>query len=215
MTTRKPRIRKPAAPDRSDMVPAIQKTAVTRTMLAADGKTRLTVVLRAPIATRAEWDDPEDTNTSGARTARQASGYRRTDPLRLLHRRGEHVTKQMLQDAERYRDDFEIGALGAKFGGGLSIGIGGTSGGFSDRQAMAMARYRAANEAVGREAEAVLGDIVLGLMDLTTWAAAQGVSRQHATGLLVAAMQRLREHYETLDQATLRRQKARNISLTR
>jgi len=215
LTIRKPRIRKPNSPVRA-APPTIQCAAVTRTMLAADGKTTTTIVLRAPIATRAEWDDPADPNTSGARTARQVSGYRRTDPLQLLHRRGAHVTKEMLQDAERYRDDFEVGALGAKGGGGVSIGIAGSGvGGFTDRQAMALARYRAANKAVGREAEAVLGDIVLGLTDLTTWAEAHGVTRQHATGLLVAAMRSLRHHYETLDQATLRPQKLRNSAIMR
>ena len=150
-------------------------------------------LIRQPLAVRGEWDDPLDTNTR-SKTPRQVSGYRRADPLLLLFKRGDLVTIHHLRAAEKYRDDYEI-AGGAKIGDG-GTGGGGTPGGATDAQMDAMKRYRQMVQAVGQSANALLHDVLIDRIDVTTCAERRARSRHTVMGNLEAALNRLQEHYD-------------------
>ena len=64
----------------------------------------------------------------------------------------------------------------------------------------AMGRYRAAVQAVGQSASVLLIHVCLDNRSLTEWAEPRGFSVSVVTGRLLAAMDRLAEHYGvTLD----------------
>jgi len=138
---------------------------------------------------RAAWDDPDDTGRRGS-YVRMVHGYRRSDPLITLHRRSpREVTQQHLQAAERLRDDYEIGE-----GINLGKGSGGESGPL-DVQIDARTRYRAAVQAVGPRLCTVLLPVVLSAWTVKQWAEDRGMSETKATGYLIAALDRLQDHY--------------------
>jgi uncharacterized protein DUF6456 len=154
----------------------------------------VTIAGRPPIAERAQWDDPDDRNIR-SKTARQVIGHRRVDPLVTIHRREGLVTESHLRAAVRYRDDYETGIEGAtppKDEGQSSAGPGAGM----DARLDAMARFRQATQAVGQRLSRILVAIVLGLEDVTRYAASVRINRHIAMGYLIAALDRLAEFYE-------------------
>jgi len=138
---------------------------------------------------RAAWDDPDDTGRRGT-YVRMVHGYRRSDPLITLHRRSpREVTQQHLQAAERLRDDYEISE-----GVNLGKGSGGDAGPL-DVQLDARTRYRTAVTAVGPSLCAVLLPVVLSAWTVKEWAEDRGMSETKAAGYLIAALDRLQDHY--------------------
>jgi hypothetical protein len=146
----------------------------------------------------AEWRDPTDDNPN-ARTPKTVKAYRRVDVLATLYKRGGLVTLEHRAGAERYRTAYEVGHEGA---------VGGGSGGRGERVqecyqpgGPTMARldqlsvYRAATQAVGPTLSGVLMHVVLLNSDVTGWAEWRGVRREVAMGFLIAALDRLCEHF--------------------
>ena len=169
------------------LVPAIQRVAIKMA----------TALVRPPLAERAEWDDPADINTR-SKAPRQVLGYRRTDPLRTLHIKQDLITKEHLAAAERLRDDCELGH-GARPGSERSeIRSSGHSGGPGDAQLDALRRYTAALSSVGygtKSCELMLSVVIHG-SDVTAWCEGYGISRHVGVGLLVAALDLLKLHYD-------------------
>ena len=139
---------------------------------------------------RDAWDDPNDTGRRGT-YVRMVHGYRRSDPLVTLHRRSpREVTPQHLRAAERLRDDYEIGE-------GVNLGKGGGGeAGPLDVQLDARTRYRSAVAAVGPSLCAILLPVVLSAWTVKQWAEDRGMSETKAAGYLIAALDRLRDHYD-------------------
>ena len=169
------------------LVPAVQRVAIH----AASG-----AVIREAVAEQAEWDDPDDKNTR-SKTPRQVIGYRRADPLLILHRRGGEVTKDHIRAAHRFRDDYEIGH-GARPGYERpEAGCGAADAmGAAEMQFRAMDSYKAAMLAVGIRLSSILVVVVLEGRSPTSYAEERGQSAVKMVGYLVAALDRLLEHYE-------------------
>ena len=191
------------AESREDMlVPAIQRARIEEMMPGPLVKgvrgPDVKVVHRHPIVQRGEWADPDDTNQR-SKTPRPVLGYRRADPLRTMHIRGDLVTKEHMVAAERLRDDCELGH-GARPGSERSeIRASGHAGGPGDAQLDALARYTAAVASAGfgtKSCEVMLWVVIHG-GDASGWAEAHGISRHVVIGLLVAALDNLERHYQT------------------
>jgi hypothetical protein len=195
----------PAQPN----VPAVQLVPMRGDVIKSDctgTRKAVDALIREPLAVRGEWDDPSDTNTR-SRSATQVSGYRRNDPLLTLWVRGgrktgtevhpnSEVTALHIRAAERYRDDFEI-ANGAQPGYERGEVRGSSSPGApSEFRLHALRSYRAATTAVGARLSRILVAIVLGREDLSGYAEAFGISAHSAKGYLIAALDRLLDHYE-------------------
>ena len=122
-------------------------------------------------ASRAEWDDPDDTGRRNSTHARAVHGFRRADPILALHRRSPNeFTRQHVQACERLRDDHEIGQ-------GVNLGLGSGGGlGPADAQMDAMARYRAAVRALGPRLWAIVDPVVIHWHTVAWWAAKFGRS---------------------------------------
>lgn len=167
------------------MAPAIARNPV----LARDG-----TVLRGPLVEADEWRDPEDDNPR-ARAPRMIRGFARVDVLRNLHLRRGLVTLAHLADARRFADDYEIG-MGARPGYERpEAGTGVPAFGLGQTQLDALDRFHAACVAVGVRGCTILVPVAVANADLGTVARARGVSTDVAHGLLVAALDRLGEHY--------------------
>lgn len=140
---------------------------------------------------RAEWDDPDDTRTVGTRTVRQVHGFRRADPLITLHRRDpREITVQHLRAAERLRDDFEK-SQGVMRGNGTGNG----DMGIVNAQMAASARYRAAVRDIGPRLWTILRLIAIDGWTVAQWAEKFELSEHKAKGYLIAALDRLHDHY--------------------
>jgi hypothetical protein len=155
-------------------------------------------VIRDPIVVAAQWDDPDDKNER-SKTPRQVLGKRRNDPLMmLLNRRDSSVTKHHVASAERFRADYEVGELGAR--PDQTIGFvscsAGSPGGPTEVRLDALRRYRNAKRALGRSSAALLHVVLIDRIDVTTHAEDRGISRHVAMGMLIAALDRLQEHYD-------------------
>lgn len=168
------------------MAPAIARNPV----VASDG-----TVLRGPLVEADEWRDPDDDDPR-ARAPRMIRGFSRVDVLRNLHLRRGLVTTAHLADARRFAGDYEIG-MGARPGYERpEAGTGVPSFGLGQTQLDALDRFHAACEAVGVRGCSVLVPVAVANHDLGTVARARGVSTDVAHGLLVAALDRLGEHYD-------------------
>ena len=96
---------------------------------------------------------------------------------------------QHLHAVERLKDDFEIGE-------GVSLGKGGGGDiGPLDAQLDARTRYRAAVRAVGPSLCGILLPVALSGWTVKQWAAARGMSENKAAGYMIAALDRLQDHY--------------------
>ena len=128
----------------------------------------------------ASWRDPEDTNVQ-RRTPKMVSGHRRIDTLIRLHLGGT-VTKEHVAAGFRFRDDHEL-SDGARPGSERTE-IRGSSGagGPDDVQLAAIARFRAAVEAVGKGPSTMVAHVVLLTRSLTAWAEARACSVSLAPG---------------------------------
>lgn len=157
------------------------------------------------------WDDPTDTGRRNSTNVRLVHGFRRADPLITLHRRSPHeVTERHLRAAERLRDDHEIGEGVRGVGRGAGGGVGPT-----DAQLDGLTRYREAVAAVGQSQCAILLPVVLAGWTVKRWVESKGpatdsnsrvlydrrgqplpaMTEQKAAGYLIAALDRLHEHY--------------------
>lgn len=122
-------------------------------------------------------------------------------PLRL-HRLG-RITDLALAACVRFRDAYEL-AEGARDGVGEVAPIRGASPPWSrlpvaEARMMARDEYRAATQACGIQASAVLAWCVLRDGQVRGWAECRGIDREQAAGYLLAAIDRLAEYYATLD----------------
>ncbi len=145
----------------------------------------------------AEWRDPADNNPN-ARKPKTVRGHRRYDVLRGLKDGGDLVTIQHVATADRYRLDYEVGHEGANPGGegGLvRVDQAYQEDGPTHRRLAAMARYREATVAVGQTLNVILVHVVLLNRDVTSYAVPRNIRREIAMGYLVAALDRLLEHY--------------------
>jgi hypothetical protein len=142
--------------------------------------------------TASKWVDPVQANQF-AKTPEKVKGFRRIDTLvRLLA--GGTLTKEHVAAGFRLRDDYEV-SEGARPGSERSEIRGSGTGGPLDAQLAAVARYRAAIQAVGKIPSAMVLHVVLDNRSITAWAEPRGMSVSSATGYLLCGMDRLQEHY--------------------
>ena len=122
-------------------------------------------------------------------------------PLRL-HQAG-RITREALEACVRYRDAWEV-SEGARDDAGTMPGVVVRAAPWSrlplaERRMRARDEYRAATQACGVQASAVLAWCVLQDGQVAGWAECRGLDRNAGAGYLLAAIERLAEHYATLD----------------
>jgi len=163
----------------------------------------ISVGLRPPTAVQSEWRDPADDNPN-RREARVVKGTRAHDAVYAAHRRpGSLITIQHVRAANRYLTDYEIGVLGAHPNAPERVG-GSRSQGILYPQEQQNARIRSislADRALGTKAAEIVHHVVLGIpdplqRDVASYARRFGIDAKLAMGLLVAALERLVEHYQ-------------------
>lgn len=180
-------------PEPDHRPPSIQRQNVT------DASGRL---LRPALVEAGEWRDPEDNEAltrgaDGRRGQRTVRGYRVVDPLLHLHRRNPtEVTAEHVRAAARLRNDYET-ANGAQCTAAELRITSGAAGGKNpaDVQLDAIARLRGAIQAVGPSLYGVLAPVVIHGWTVGRLAEARGSSAHRVTGYLVAALDRLADHY--------------------
>jgi len=182
--------------------PSVQTKAIVGEVVVTDllGRRRRLKdqIIRQARVEDGEWDDPADQNTR-SKTAHQVRGHRVADPLVTLHKRQpSEVTTRHVRCAERYRDDFEA-AQGARDPDAKGNNGGPQSGcGPSMAHLLALEAYRGANDAVGPRLCFALEHVVLGYQTVSAFAAAARLSPETAKGYLLAALDRLVDHYEPI-----------------
>jgi hypothetical protein len=98
--------------------------------------------------------------------------------------------------AKQYLDAYEVGIMGAKNRNPLVlVDRSGGPAGMADVQLMAAREYAQATKVVGLALNPVLVWCVLGRGSLATFAAEYGWNQHMATGYLLAALDRLAEHF--------------------
>jgi hypothetical protein len=97
--------------------------------------------------------------------------------------------------ATRLHDAYALGVLGARERLAIFIDRTGTPAAFGDAQLAAARDYREAAQAVGIVAMSALSWCVLSYGTVGGWAACRGWHQQRAQGYLIAALDRLAEHY--------------------
>lgn len=179
--------------------PAIRRTAV----VAADG-----AVLREPTAERAAWREPDDTNRF-RRTAPLVQGWRRHSVLDRLYRvscsRSGLLRREHVRAGDRYALDAEEAGGGAatlRYQADVVRVAPGPREGGNPRAASAQRRLAEARAVLGESATTVLDLVVVGNVDVKAVAGRLECPEKVAMGRLVAALDRLVEHY---DRRTLRR----------
>jgi hypothetical protein len=178
-----------------DLGPAIR----LRTIVDAAGHE-----LRPATAVLSEWLDPSDDNPM-RRAAKTVAGARAANPLANMAARSGLVTLAHLAAAERLSSDAELVGGAAPGRGnpwmrlsGATVAGAGVSP--SERALAATSRVRAAMAAIGDERSRSLVGHVLGFAgperrDVASWARGNGMSAPIATGMLVAALDRLSDYY--------------------
>lgn len=147
-----------------------------------------------------EWRDPEDAaaltrGADGKRRARTVKGFRVADPILHLHRRSPgEVTERHWMSSCKLRDDYEahLGASGGRDPGRI---IGEPSYEPATFQIDAIGRVRDAFLAVGPTLWGVLLPVVIHGYTVARLAEARGTSAHRMQGYLVAALDRLADHY--------------------
>ena len=99
--------------------------------------------------------------------------------------------------ATRYHDAYEVGILGARDRLAVYVDCRGAPAGIADAQLAAATDYRQATQAVGLTLSASLTWCVLGCGTVAGWAEDRGWNPHRAQGYLLAALDRLTDHYET------------------
>jgi hypothetical protein len=203
---RKKTVKRAIAAPRDPAVPSVQletirghviRDVVVSTDPVVTRRVAVERTIREPLAVEAQWNDPDDKNER-SKTPRQVIGKRRSDPLMmLLNRRDSSVTKHHMAAAERYRADYEVGELGARPDQtvGFASVSAGSPGGPTQVRLDALKRYRDAKRALGRSSAGLLHTVLIERIDITTNAEERGISRHVAMGMLIAALNRLEEHY--------------------
>jgi hypothetical protein len=140
------------------------------------------------------WVDPVQTNKF-SKAAEKVTGFRRTDELRRLGKRGT-LTDHHVAAGYKLRDDHEL-SEGAQMGGAqMTVRISTSSPGATTCQLDAIARFRAAIQAIGKSQADVVIAVVLLNQTVTTWSERRGMALSRATGYLEGAMDRLVDHYQ-------------------
>ena len=198
---RHPRPATPEQPPTKKQRAAARKRKQREAQLAREREIRKAIELQAEII--AEDQAPAAQRANGSATPHPTTGgYRRTDPLALMCRRsrsgemGRTVTNDHLRAKRRLLDDYQTGILGATR---PRSGIGRVDGGDAQEQEFvwlsAAARYNTAMEAVGPSLAPVVKAMALADWTVSRLAACIGASEVTTTGLIVAAFDRLADHY--------------------
>jgi hypothetical protein len=98
--------------------------------------------------------------------------------------------------ASRLHDAYALGILGARDRLTVYVDRTGAPSGLADARLAAASDYREATQAVGQIAMAPLSWCVLSYGTVAGWATQRGWNPHRAMGYLLAAMDRLAEHYE-------------------
>jgi hypothetical protein len=167
--------------------PAIQ----FRTIATPDGE-----VLREPLVQNAEWKDPDDDGAYARRQgARVIHGQRAVWQVARLHGTSPNeITAAHLKAAERYLNDWNVrnGPLRSQLG----QGAGGGDTPIVNAAVRAGAAMDAVAAALGPSALRILNIVVINNRPVSVLAGALGIAHARAFGRFVAAIERLREHYQ-------------------
>lgn len=187
----------PVAGQTRDGPPSIQHTVITD----ATGAT-----LRDPLVERAEWRDPDDPNAHIRRSTRQGerdgarliSGWKRVWTIDSLAKTSpDHITPVLVKTATRFLNDVEQSLCAAQTAHtGNHVDNGSDAPGRMDAMIAAAIRVDEARTAVGAHGARVLMMAVVQNQKLTSIALYFRISRDRAFGLVLAALTRLREHYD-------------------
>jgi hypothetical protein len=158
---------------------------------------------REPTAVPAEWRDPDDLNPN-RRAARVVQGTRAVDPVYAAHlRAGSKITLRHVRAANKYLTDYEMGILGSRPNAPERVGGTRAAGAMypSEEQCARVRSILIAHQALGAAATQILRHVVLGIpdplrRDAASYARRFGMDPKLAMGLLVAALERLAEHYQ-------------------
>lgn len=172
------------------LAPAIQR----RSVLDRNG-----VVLRGPRVEAREWRDPDDMDVR-ARSPRTVRGYVAVDVIQRLYLAGS-VTAEHTAAAVRLVEDYETIIRGGLPGSQRLEGGRTSSPSFGPAAAQldAVGRYRAAVQAAGPIACAVLLPVVLGNAAPADLAERIGVEEASVVGRLRDALTRLASYYESVE----------------
>jgi hypothetical protein len=106
------------------------------------------------------------------------------------------ITQAHHDAATRLHDAHALGVLGARDRLAVYVDRTGAPSGYADAQLAAAGDYRRAAQAVGQVAMAALSWCVLSHGTVAGWAECKGWNGHRAMGYLLAALDRLTEHYE-------------------
>jgi hypothetical protein len=180
-------------------VMGLKKAATADSQLAVPGHQIATLKV-----TQASWVDPDDVNPL-RRRAREVQGYRSTsDSIKHLQDIGS-ITKKQAYAAARLRRSYEAGALGCMpHADWSSTPTGyGSGAGPSEIKLQNLERFQQAMAALGRLADVVL-QICLEGETISGYATRTRVNRQSICGRLGAALDRLLDHWDDLDERAKR-----------
>lgn len=143
----------------------------------------------------ADWRDPADTNIR-RKNPREVHGARRVDILVTMMRRKSPIELRHVAAADRYRIDYEVGIEGSHPGRDpMATSDAETPTDPEMGRLAALANFRHATQAVGKMLSGILVHVVLAGLDVSAWATWKQTKPEHAMGYLVAALDRLAEHY--------------------
>ena len=97
--------------------------------------------------------------------------------------------------ARRYHDAYAVGIMGARDRLTVYVDRAGAPRGFSEAQLFAATDYRKATQAAGQQASPLLAWCVLSYGSVAGWAQCKGWDARKAQGYLLAALDRLVDHY--------------------
>ena len=154
-------------------------------------------ILREATAEQASWRDPADTSPN-RRNPKQIDGYRATDALVTLKKRGGQITQLHLRAANRLRSSHELGELGARPGyerPEVGSAYFGPMDGPHVMRLDALQSYREAKQAVPRSQWPILEHVVIRNGSVSSYGAEHRMRRDQAVGYLIAALDCLVDHY--------------------
>jgi len=129
---------------------------------------------------------------------RKTGGYRRANPLWRMHQadHGRTITRLHLAAATRFSEDYEIGIEGAR----LTMAARGIQDGcetadVSQTRMAALARYRAACEALGGTLRTPVQLLVLHNTPISRMVGLFGLVEDRLSGWVLAGLDRLCDHY--------------------